>query len=75
MDCAECKLFADQAAVVEEEIEKIGARIVADFSGGSASSVLMKSLEAAERTLERCMSAVQRHAQSHHAALSLMLRT
>ena len=70
MDCAECKLLADQAAVAAEEVEKIRERIAADFSTGSASPTLIKSLEAAERTYERCLASVQRHAQSHHAASS-----
>ncbi len=67
MDCAECKLLADQAAVTAEEVEKISERIVADFRVGSASPALVKSLEAAERTYERCLASVQRHAQSHGA--------
>jgi hypothetical protein len=70
MDCAECKLLADQAAAAAEEVEKIRERIVAEFSVGSASPALIKSLEAAERTYERCVAAVQRHAQSHDAASS-----
>ena len=65
MDCAECKLLADQAAVAREELEKIRDRIVADFNIGSSSAVLMRALEAAERTHEKCVCAVQRHAQSH----------
>jgi hypothetical protein len=70
MDCGECRLLADQASVAEEEIQKIRDRIVADFSLGSPRPALVKSLEAAERTRERCIAAVQRHAQSHHAVSS-----
>ena len=68
MDCAECKLLADQVAIAAEEVEKIRERIVAGFSIGSASPALIKSLEAAERTYEKCIASVQRHAQSHGAA-------
>ena len=67
MDCAECKLLADQAAVAAEEVEKIRDRIVTDFNVGSASPVLIKPLEAAERTCEKFAGSVQRHAQSHDA--------
>jgi len=70
MDCAECKLLADQAAVAAEEVEKIRERIVAGFSAGSASPALIKSLEGAERTYERCVASAQRHAKSHHGASS-----
>jgi hypothetical protein len=70
MDCAECRLLADQASVAEEEIQKIRDRIVADFSLDSASPALVKSLEAAERTREKCIAAVKRHGQSHHAVSS-----
>jgi len=65
MDCDECKLLADQLAVAEEEVQKIRERIVTGFGTGQASPLLLKALEAAERTQERCMAAVQRHAQSH----------
>ncbi len=68
MDCAECKVLGDQAAVAAEEIDKIRERIVAAFAIGSANPALIKSLEAAERTYERCLASVQRHAQSHDAA-------
>jgi hypothetical protein len=66
MDCLECKLLADHATVAEEELEKIRERMVDAFNAGSASPGLIKSLEAAERTREKCIAAVQRHAQSHH---------
>jgi hypothetical protein len=68
MDCSECELLARQAAVAAEEVEKIRERIVADFNVGSAGPALIKSLEAAERTYEKCLASVQRHAQSHQAA-------
>jgi hypothetical protein len=70
MGCEECRLLADQASVAEQEIQKLRDRIVADFSLGSASPAFLKSLEAAERTREKCIAAVQRHAQSHHAVSS-----
>ena len=68
MGCEECRLLADQASVAEEEIQKLRDRIVADFSLGSARPALVKSLEAAERTREKCIAAVHRHAKSHHEA-------
>jgi hypothetical protein len=55
MDCAECKLLADQAAIAAEEVEKIRERIVAGFSTGSASLALIKSLKAGERTYDKCL--------------------
>jgi len=73
MDCAECKRLADEAAVAAEEVEKIRERIVADFRVGSATTALIQSLEAAERTRERCLASVQRHAQSHDAHNSALL--
>jgi len=42
MDCAECKLLADQVAVAAEAVEKIRERIVADFNVGSARPALIK---------------------------------
>ena|SRR5689334_18656512 len=65
MDCAECKLLADQAAVAREELEKIRDRIAADFNSGSASAALIRALKAAERTYEKRVCAVQSHAHSH----------
>ena len=65
MECAEGKLLADQTAFTAEEVERIRERIVAGFSVESASPALIKSLEAGERTYERCVASVQRHAKSH----------
>ena len=67
MACRECELLTEQAAVADEEVQKIREQIVAGFTQGSASPALIKALEAAERTHERCLAAVERHARSHDA--------
>jgi len=67
MACRECELLREQAAVADEEVQKIREQIVAGFSEGSASPALIKALEAAERTQERCLAVLERHARSHDA--------
>ena len=67
MACRECELLTEQAAVADEEVRKIREQIVTGFSAGSANLALIKALEAAERTHERCLEAVERHARSHAA--------
>jgi len=73
MDCAECGILADQTSIARDEVEKIRERIIGAFSDaafgdGPAPPRLIKALEAAERTHEKCMAAVERHQQSHQGA-------
>ena len=73
MDCRECEQLAEQAAIAGEEVETIRERIVAAFEKGPVPEALNRALEVAERTNERCMDAVQRHAESHELLLRSFL--
>ena len=61
-------MLADQVSIAWEEVEKIRERIVAAFGDGPAPPQLIKALEAAERTHQKCMAAIERHEKSHQGA-------
>jgi hypothetical protein len=67
MNCAECKLLADQAVVVLEEIQKLRDEIAEAFSAGRVGEELLQLLAARERSYDRCLAAMERHALSHQS--------
>jgi hypothetical protein len=67
MSCAECKLLADQTAMVLEEIQKMKEQFAEAFQAGRAADDLLRTLAASERAYERCLAAMERHALSHQS--------
>lgn len=68
MQCSECGILADQLAIAREELEKVRDRVVSQFGAASSDPSAMRSLAVAERTLESCIAAMERHRQSAHRA-------
>ena len=66
MTCPECAMLNNQVDIAREEAEKLRDRIAADLSAGHTSPQSMKSLQAAERALERAIASLERHMASGH---------
>jgi hypothetical protein len=64
----ECELLADQVVIVGEEVQNLKERIAEEFAAGQVSRELIQLLQAKERSYERCLAAIERHAASHQVA-------
>lgn len=62
--CPECQMLRDQLAITREELAKLRDRVAAELAGTPTPRSL-KSIEAAERSLERTIAALERHAAAH----------
>jgi hypothetical protein len=67
MNCAECKLLGDRAAIALEEIQKLRDEIAETFRAGRIAEEALQLLAARERAYERCLAAIERHALSHQS--------
>ena len=67
MPCPECDMLRDQIAIAQEEVAKLRDRIAADLAAGKSSTPSLKSLSAAERSLDRAIDSLERHLASGHA--------
>jgi hypothetical protein len=65
MQCPECRMLRDQIAIAQEEVGKLRDRIAAELREGSPGPLSLKSLQAAERSLDRCIAALERHTATH----------
>jgi phage shock protein A len=58
-------MLRDEIRIVQEEVDKLRDRIASDIAAGRQSPQSLKSLQAAARSLERCMAALDRHTSTH----------
>lgn len=58
-------MLRDQIAIAQEEVAKLRDRIASDLAAGKSSPQSLKSAQAAERSLDRCVAALERHTATH----------
>ena len=58
-------MLRDQIAVAQEEVDKLRDRIASDLAAGKPNARSLKSLHAAERSLERTIASLERHSTTH----------
>jgi hypothetical protein len=61
-------VLRDQIEIAREEANKLRDRIADELRSGTARPLSLKSLQAAERSLERAITSLERHSASVHRA-------